>query len=254
MKKFVLILALVLALSGCKLQTDVKLDTIVDIPLHPTEETAEATAAAETEPPTEQTVPTEVTTEKPQTGNSAQKPSGGKKPSKDSAKETKPKETKPAPTEPVTQPPTEAPTQPVTEAPTQPKPYDPSGYTPGSRDRGIADAVNACRREAGLESLTLDTRLCAIASVRAWEASRVWSQSRPDGSAGTTVLAEYGYSYTVAAQNLYFGTGGAQSIVDKWMSSGERKANILMASATTIGVGSYTTADGLTYVAALFVG
>lgn len=258
MKKIVLILCVVLALAGCKVQTDLKLDTIVDIPLHPTEERAEESAAAETEAATAEYLPTEGPTEKTQTGNAAQKPAGGKKPSGGSTKETKPKETKPAATEPAPQPPSEPPTemttQPPTEEPTQPRPYDPSGYTPCSRDRGVADAVNTQRTAAGLEPLSLDTRLCAIASVRAREASRVWSQSRPDGSGWITVLDEYGYRYAVAAQNLYFGTGSAASIVSKWMSAEAQKNNLLMEGTSVIGVGSYTADDGLTYVAAIMAG
>lgn len=263
MKRVFLILCLALMLTGCKVQTDIQLDSIVDIPLHPTEETVSEPTAAETEAPTAGTIPTEAPTEKSKSGgNSAQKPSGGNKPSKDSTKETKPKENKPAATEPATQPPTEPPTeppaelitQPPTEAPTQPPVYDPSGYSPGSRDRSVADAVNAQRDAAGLAPLTLDTRLCGIASVRAREASRVWSQNRPDGSSWITVLHEYGYGYSCAAQNLYFGTGSAESIVSKWMSAETQKGNILMEGASVIGVGSYTADDGLTYVAAIIAG
>ena len=253
-----MILCMVLALSGCKVQTDFKLDTIVDIPLHPTEETAEESAAGETEAPASDTIPAESPTEKPQTGSAAQKSSGVRKSSGDSTKETKSEDNKSAPTEPATQPSTETPTEmltePPTESPTQPKPYDPSGYTPGSRDRAVADAVNAQRTAAGLASLTLDTRLCAIASVRAREASRVWSRNRPDGSAWITVLDEYGYRYGIAEQNLYFGTGSAESIVSKWMSAEAQKGNILMENASVIGVGSYTADDGLTYVAAIIAG
>lgn len=263
MKRVFLILSLVLVLAGCKFQTDIKLDAIVDIPLHPTEEIVAESTDAETEAPTDEKIPTEAPTEKPKSGgNSTQKPSGGKKPSNDSTKETKPKDNKPAATEPATQPPTDPPTeppaeiitQPPTEAPTQPPAYDPSGYSPGSRDRSIADAVNAQREAAGQTSLKLDTRLCGIASVRAREAARVWSQNRPDGSAWITVMNEYGYSYAAAAQNLYFGTGSAESIVSKWMSAETQKGNILMEGACVIGVGSYTADDGLTYVAAIIAG
>ena len=255
MKKIWIIMFLVLMLTGCKIQQDIKLDTIVDIPLHPTEETAETES---TPPPTEETVQTEAPTEKGQSGSSVQKPStGGKKSSGGSTKETKPKETKPKETKPATVPTTEAateaPTEPPTEAPTQPKPYDPSGYIPGSRDRGVADAVNAQRTASGLAPLTMDTRLCGIASVRAREAARVWSQNRPDGSGWITVLSEYGYGCSAAAQNLYFGTGSAESIVNKWMSSESHQKNLLMENASVIGVGSYTDDDGLTYVAAIIV-
>ena len=255
----ILILLVALMLAGCKTIADIKPDTIVDIPLHPTEAETQPATEAQTVPATEeQTAPaTQPETEptvsatKPASQNSS---SGGKKPGsgKDNSGSKAP--TGPKATEPPTQPPTDPPTEPPTEAPTAPPAYDPSGYAPGSRDRGVADAVNVRRQEAGLPPLTLSSRLCAIASVRAWEASRVWSQSRPDGSAGLSVLDEYGYGYSVAAQNLYFGGGSAESIVGQWMNAESRAANILLESATAIGVGSYKDDDGVVYVAALFVG
>ena len=53
MKKIIPILLILLLLAGCKIETDIRPDTIVDIPLEPTE--------AVTEAPTEETVtePTE---------------------------------------------------------------------------------------------------------------------------------------------------------------------------------------------------
>lgn len=256
-KKILMILFLVLLLTGCKTVYEVVPDTIVDIPLHPTEAETQPDAAPteavtqpeETEPPTQ--APTEAPTDGSTSGG---KTTGGKTPGKSGTGQGNSGTSKPAATEPPTQPPTVPPTEPSTEVPAQPPSYDPAGYTPGSLDRAIAEAVNARRQAAGLEALPLDTRLCAIASVRAREVFSVWGTTRPDGSAGISVLGEYGYSHSSAAENLYFGTAGAGTIVDKWMSSEARKANILMESAAAIGVGSYTDEDGITYVSVLFAG
>lgn len=262
MKRIWLILLLALLLTGCKTIADFKPDTIVDIPLHPTEDQSEAAAemtepltemTTETEPVTEATEPTEAQTQPPRnSGSSGGSSSGGKKPGKGSSN-SKPPATEPV-TQPPTQPPTAPPTEPPTETPTAPLAYDPSGYAPKNLDRAVADAVNAKRQEAGLMPLSLDSRLCAIASVRVHEIMQLWSQTRPDGSAGISVLAEYGYGYGCAGENLYFGVAGAGTIVDKWMASEARKNNILMESAAAIGVGSFTDTDGITYVAALIVG
>lgn len=259
MKKVFLILCLALALTGCKTIADIKPDTIVDIPLHPTEaehlHAVETTAAptqaptvpAETEPPATQP-PTEAATQAPDKttngGKSGGRTSGGK--GSGSAK--------PAATEPPTQPPAQPSTEPPTEAPTAPPAYDPAGYSPGSLDRAVADAVNAHRMEAGLEALTFDSRLCAIASLRAWELTLEWSHRRPDGSDGLTVLDQYGYSHSWAAENLYNGAGSGEKIVERWLSKPDPAGNVRSASATVIGVGSYTTADGLTCVVAIFAG
>ena len=103
-----------------------------------------------------------------------------------------------------------------------------------------------------MDPLTLDARLCAIASVRAREIAEKWSHTRPDGSSGVTVLTEYGYSCAKAVENLYFGTGSGDSIVSKWMSSEQQKFNMLM-KAAAMGVGSYTAPDGMAYVVAILV-
>lgn len=241
---------LVLTLAGCKTMADIKPDTIVDIPLRPTAAATEASTETEPEPtetePPETEPPTEAVTEKSGSNASGGTSSGGKKPGKgDSGSKT--------PTQ-VTQPPTDPPTEPPTEAPTEPPSYDPGGYTPGSLDRAVAEAVNAQRQEAGLEPLTFDSRLCAIASVRAWELTMEWSHRRPDGSDGLTVLNQYGYDHSWAAENLYNGAGSGEKIVARWMSAASTADNILSESATVIGVGSYTTAEGLTCVAAIFAG
>lgn len=231
MRKIWIIIALTLILTGCKSAFDIKPDTIVDIPLHPTEEATTEQTEPDTVPEETESLPTET---EPPTEESTKPPSSGKTPD--------------------AQPPTDPPTEPPTDPPTQPAVYDPSGYVPGSLDRAVADTINTRRQEAGLDTLRFDKRLCAIASVRAREVSTLWSQSRPDGSPGISVLREYGYSYARAGENLYYGAGSAATIVDKWMSAEARRANILMEAATAIGVGSYTSPDGLTYVSVLIAG
>ena len=213
---------LALVLTGCRVQTDWKPDIIVDIPLNPTEPSDQPTETAppETEAPTE--MPTEAPTEMPTTDGSHG-------------------ECSPPRTEPVTEPPEPAMT------------YDPSGYRAGSLDRAVAEAVNAERQTAGLDALPLDARLSAIASVRARELAVSWSHTRPDGSGWQTVLGQYGYGYARAAENLWFGTGGGTAIVEKWMGSEAHRETIL-SDHTAIGVGSYTSPDGVTYVAAIFAG
>lgn len=267
MKKILFIICLALILAGCKTITEIKPDTIVDIPLHPTEAVTEeatrmTTAPVETEPRPTGTVPptekvTEAPTEKPANGKPAGNGSGGGKTPGKGNTGSKPAATEPPtqpPTIPPTEPPTAAPTEPPTEAPTAPPAYDPAGYSPSGLDRAVADAVNARRLDAGLAELTFDARLCAIASVRAWELAENWSHTRPDGSDGLTVLSQYGYGYGWAAENLHHGSGGGEKIVERWMRSKGTTRNVLSESAAVIGVGSYTAPDGRTYVAAIFVG
>lgn len=251
MKKIIVVLLMLLMLTGCKTNRQIKLDSIVDIPLHPTQLQTQPSAEA-TQPLTEAAqAPTEAATEAAKTPVQHAVQSAGKDANESTAKDKDhPKATQPPETEPVTQPPAE----PATEAVTDPPVYDPAGYIPGSLDQAVADAVNAQRQAAELPLLRLDSRLCAIASVRAREIAVNWSHTRPDGTEWQTVLTDYGYACSVQAENLYFGTGGAASIVSKWMSSEHHQANLLLADAASIGVASYKAADGLTYVAALVTG
>lgn len=268
---------LIAALPGCGgPENPYKVDTIVQIPVAPTEPATEApteemTEPAETEPP-EMTEETAEPTEKP--ASSSAKPSGGKtsssgnkKPSSGKTESTKPveQETEPAPTEvpvtevpateaPATQPPTEPATEPEETAPPTEAPYDPSNYTIGSLEYAILDQLNAYRAEAGLPGLSMSTKLCGIAGLRAREIHEVWSHTRPDGRNYTTAMSDYGYGYSIAAENLVYvsGSGDAAAIVAKWMSAANAD-DILNESFTTAGVGVYRS-GGVTYVANLLVG
>ena len=274
MKKIILIL-LILMLAGCKAAPEIRPDTIVDIPLEPTqtetvvEETTEATEATEpTEAPTEATEPatqepTEAPTQKPST-SSSNKNISTKKPSSTSSSSRKdtstkatqpPKPTQPT-TEPATEPTTEPPTVPTTEPPTEaPTRPSVSSYSPTALDYAVADAINARRAEAGLPALTVSSSLSTAAAQRACELPINWSHTRPDGSWFTTVLDEFGCGSAGAAENLYYtaGSGDAETIVAKWMSSDAHRENILSEAAASIGVATCR-ADGVTYVAALFIG
>ena len=98
MRKIWMTAFLALVLTGCKSVADIRPDTIVDIPVYPTEArmeavtelTTEATEPptelpTETEPATQMTEPTEPATQPPKNNTgSASKPSSGKKPSQGS--------------------------------------------------------------------------------------------------------------------------------------------------------------------------
>ena len=285
MKRFLPILLSLLLLAGCKIDTDIRPDTIVDIPLEPTqgvtapptEEPTEATGPATEEPtvvPSE--APTEAPTEKAPvrdsvpkksasggsskktSGSSSKKNSGGSSKKESSTKATEaPTQTEPpTPTEPPTVlptvPPTEPPTEPPTQAPTEPAP---SSYVPSKLDRAIIDAINAQRRDAGLPELDTGRRLSNAAAQRARDLSITWNRTRPDGSDFSTVLVEAGCRFSSAAQNLFYTTGSAsaEDPIAQWMDSDGHRENILSGDFSSIGVAHFT-ADGVTYIAALFVG
>ena len=261
-------LALLVSLTACGREAPYRVDTVVRIPVDPTEAPAEVTVEPETEAPTQ---PEETEEPVAETESSEKKPSDSKNHSNKNSSNKKPasgnQSTEPAATQPpATEPPaaeapatepemTEPPrTEPEETAPATEPPYDPSPYSVGSLEYAILAEINTARVENGLSELSLQTRLCGIAAIRAEEISRVWSHNRPDGSYYTSVLAEYGYGYGTSAEHLCYvsGSGDGAAIVSKWMNA-ENRDSLLDAAFTTVGIGIYRN-GGVTYVACILTG
>ena len=200
-------------------------------------ETKPAATEATTEPETTDPVETEpAATEPPETEPEATEAATESEP-------TEPEETEPAVTEPETEP-----------APTEPPMYDISGYVLGAMEYAMVNQINAYRVEAGLAELQMDEWLCAIASCRSYEASFVWSHTRPDGRGFASVLSDYGYAAGNAEELLVYALGFADgtAMVDRWMQSDAHK-QLLLGDWSTVGVGAYES-GGYIYVTCLLVG
>lgn len=246
MRKILLLCCVVLLLAGChaSYENPYRVDTVVRIPVNPTEEPTEPPVTepvpAQTEPePTE--APKQITTSGKTSSGSTGKNSTGKSSSGKSSTATK-----------ATEPPVTAPTETV--PPTLP-PFIASEYTPGALEYAVLDLINSCREAEGQAALTMDMTLCEMAAVRSNEAFRSWSHTRPDGRGFETVLEDYDFAASVAAENLIQATGDpdAAVLLEKWMGSDSHRANILSDRFTTVGVGLYE-AGGTTYLTVLFVG
>ena len=243
--------ALVLVLlSGCHRTTHITREdqlTHVTTATEKTAETSADTTALPADTTAAETTAAEESTEAQQT-----RPPSTKATKPPSTKATKPPET----TVPETAAETEA-TLPATESTepvaAKPDPYDISGYTCGSLEYGIADAINARRREAGLPELSLGRKLSGIGSVRAYEASLTFSHTRPDGRNWSGVLGDYGYGCGHAGENLLQCSDGysAADMVELWMGSAGHRANILDPEVANLGVGVYRS-GGMVYVATIF--
>ena len=232
----------------------------MDIPIDPTEEMTEE-VTEETEPTTE--VPTEEPTEaptSPPTQEPTEKPKDSsnkttsKKPStKKPSNEKKEPSTKATEATKATQPPTEPPTDPPTEAPTVAPTID--SYSPTRLDKAIIAAVNAKRAEAGLPELGTSQKLSAAAAQRTVELPISWSHTRPDGSDFSTVLGEFGIDADHCGECLHnsFTAIDGDELVDRWIERESNHDTILSEKFHTIGVASYS-CDGVTYIAALFIG
>ena len=288
MKKLFAILALLLALTGCGRGEDpYRVDTVIRIPANPTQAPTEdggeteATEEVVTEPSEEKetspmepeetaepTQPKKTPSNKKNTNKKETKPKETEpeatKPQETEPRATEERETQPAATQPpVTEPPTTVPATeppitepPATEAPaTEPAFYDISGYVQDTVGYDVAAKLNAARTGEGLEELTLDSYLSAIASCRAWEISQVWSHTRPDGRDYATVLEDYGYSAYAGGELLVYmtGSGDGADMVRKWTESDSTRARILDGNMTAMGIGVYR-ANGYTFVCVLLVG
>ena len=146
---------------------------------------------------------------------------------------------------------------PETEPPkTEHEVYDISDHVVGSFEYEILAVINQHRAEAGLGELKMDKKLCALAKIRAYEASISFSHTRPDGRSCFTVLTDYNYrGGSIAGENLLHASPGyaASKLVNVWMKSTSHKDNILTDSFTKAGLGIYY-ANGRMYVANLFAG
>lgn len=134
--------------------------------------------------------------------------------------------------------------------------YDISDHVVGSLEYEILAEINARRAEEGLSELKMDKKLCALAAIRAYEASISFSHTRPNGTSCFTVLKEYKYKGgSLAGENLLHcnPSYSASKLVDVWMKSTSHKNNIMTSSFTKAGLGIYY-ADGRMYVANFFVG
>jgi uncharacterized protein YkwD len=250
MKRYlILLLAVGLTLTGCasaQAKDPFKVDTVVMIPVDPTEvpteEPTEAPTGAPTESPTEApTEPKETAPKKTSSGGSSGKGSSGKT--------QRPKETEP----PFTDPPVVE-NPPLMEIPTEP-PYDPSSYSIGNLEYAMLDAMNAYRADAAIGELTINKKLSGIAYLRAQEAVDYWSHTRPDGRSYTSALSDYGYSYGSSAELMVYATGNgdAAAMVGKWMDSASHSEKLLSDGFSKVGIGVYRT-GGMTYVVCLLVG
>lgn len=290
-------LILACCLTGCgrsgHYENPYRVDTVIQIPVDPTDAPAEPVPTdVPTEPEETAAEETQLTTEQASSEKSSGSASTGTKTgstkssgkssgattsksagskstntkssaSKDTEKATEPPATEPAETEsaqtrpPATEPPaTEPPATepPETQPPTQPS-YDPAGYAPGALEYEVFDQINLYREEAGVAPLSMDAGLCAVASVRAFEISSLWSHTRPDGRGYATVLSDYGYGYGAASENLIYvsGSGDAEAMVAKWMSNEKNKSTLLSESFTVTGIGIYRS-GAVTYLANLLIG
>lgn len=141
-----------------------------------------------------------------------------------------------------------APDQPVDPAPDQPEDGAMDAYA-----KHVVELVNAERAKAGLSPLSVHMAAAGAAQTRSREIETVFSHTRPDGSAFSSVLASAGINFRGAGENIAYGQQTPEQVMETWMNSAGHRANILNSSFTSIGVGHYKNSAGVNYWTQLFL-
>ncbi len=104
--------------------------------------------------------------------------------------------------------------------------------------------TNSERQKAGLEPLTLDTRLSDAAYMKAKDmlANEYWSHSSPTGVQPWKWLGDANYNYSYAGENLARNFNSSQGVVSAWMASPSHRDNILKKQYKDVG---FATVDGV---------
>jgi uncharacterized protein YkwD len=163
----------------------------------------------------------------------------------------------PTPIPPTPMPPTPIPTQPPepTAVPQQPVATGFSGL-----ESAMFQAHNQERSANGIASLQADGTLASIARERAQDMATkgYFSHTSPSGETAFTLMANYGYGYSIAGENIarnnYPEDQSVLAAMNGFMNSPGHRANILEGRFTKVGIGVAIDSDGMIYFAVVFAG
>ena len=105
----------------------------------------------------------------------------------------------------------------------------------------VLKLVNAERKKAGLQPLTLSEKLTNIAYTKAKDMAEknYFSHQSPTYGSPFEMLKQFGVSFSAAGENIAAGQKSAEEVMNSWMNSSGHKANILNKNYTQLGVGFY---------------
>jgi uncharacterized protein YkwD len=104
---------------------------------------------------------------------------------------------------------------------------------------GLVEQTNDVRSRSGLGTLTLNPLLSQAAQAKAQDmaARGYFLHKAPDGRWSWDLIADLGYEYQAAAENLAVGLGSDDVLVAAWMASPGHRHNILNERYTETGIG-----------------
>lgn len=104
-------------------------------------------------------------------------------------------------------------------------------------------ATNVQREQADLQPLKLDTRLSDAAYMKAQDmfAQQYWAHDSPTGVKPWKWLADAGYNYSYAGENLARNFDSSNTVVGAWMASPSHRENIMKSQYREVG---FATVEG----------
>jgi len=104
--------------------------------------------------------------------------------------------------------------------------------------------TNAARKAASMPSLKISKALSKAAFLKGQDmiTNNYWAHTSPSGTTPWKWLADAGYNYDVAGENLAKNYPTADATVDAWMASETHRANILNSKYQDVG---FAVVDGL---------
>jgi uncharacterized YkwD family protein len=142
---------------------------------------------------------------------------------------TTPKNTIPNPT-----------TQPTVPNPTT-QPTVPNTATQSAFATQVFNLVNQERSKAGLNTLTINSPLSAMALVKAKDMynNNYFDHNSPSYGSPFDMMKSFGIQFTYAGENIAKGQRSPQEVMTAWMNSPGHRQNILNSHFTKIGVAYY---------------
>lgn len=134
-----------------------------------------------------------------------------------------------------------APTQNQVTAPSQSKKQVKQDQSSSSYANEILSLVNQERAKAGLQPLTLDSKLSTVATDKAKDMANnhYFDHTSPTYGSPFDMMKQYGIQFMAAGENIAMGQQSPQEVMTQWMNSQGHRENILNTNFTKIGIGFY---------------
>lgn len=123
--------------------------------------------------------------------------------------------------------------------PPDPEPESPPPVSVAPEVAEFVELVNAHRTSMGLDALTWDDQVAAVAQAHSEDmvARGFFSHTNPDGESPFDRLTAAGITYLSAGENIAYGYPTASSVLAAWLGSSGHRANIENSNYTHHGVG-----------------